>query len=144
MNSIISIALSGLNAAQKRLEVSAANVANAGTTGPLPDATSSAAATAQPAYTPLQVDQQTLSGGAVSVKISAVAPATSTAYAPNASFADQAGLVAAPNVDLANEAVNQIQAAQAYRASAQLISVAGNLEKQLLDSFDPGSTHQSA
>src|SRR5689334_11555808 len=58
MNSIIATALSGLDAARKRLEVSAANVANVDSDGALPEASGDGEAP-QP-YTPLRVSQQPL------------------------------------------------------------------------------------
>eukprot|EP01035_Chromulina_nebulosa_P051578 gene51578-70242_t len=55
MSSISTIALSGMNAATRRLEVSASNIANVASTGALPDASGAVAAGAPRAYAPLVV-----------------------------------------------------------------------------------------
>src|ERR1700760_4343300 len=63
MSSISTIALSGLNAAARRLDVSASNVANAGSSGALPAADGSVPAGAPRAYDPLQIVQTDVAGG---------------------------------------------------------------------------------
>ncbi len=146
MNSIITTALSGLDAARKRLEVSAANVANADSEGALPDtdgawvsASGSASGAPQP-YTPLGVSQRPLASGGTTATIGAattdpVDPATVRRYAPDASYASREGMVASPNVDLVSEGINQIAAARAYEANAQVMRVALDLERETLDAF---------
>jgi flagellar basal-body rod protein FlgC len=54
-------------------------------------------------------------------------------YDPGAPFANQDGLVAAPNVDLANEAVQQITARFDFEANAKVIQSESQLLKTLLD-----------
>src|SRR5437660_11917066 len=110
MNSIITTALSGLDAARKRLEVSASNVANADSEGALPDTndawvSDSGTAGAPQPYAPLGVSQRPLSSGGTTTTIGAattdpVDPAAVRRYAPDASYASREGLVASPNVDL--------------------------------------------
>jgi flagellar basal-body rod protein FlgC len=140
MNSIITTALSGLDAARKRLEVSASNVANADSEGALPDTndawvSDSGAAGAPQPYAPLGVSQRPLSAGGTVATIDPVDPAVVRRYAPDASYASREGLVASPNVDLVSEGINQIAAARAYEANAQVMRVALDLERETLDAF---------
>jgi flagellar basal-body rod protein FlgC len=129
--SILSIAASGLAAASRRLEVSASNVANASDTGPLPDATN--AANLPPVYAAQRVNQVDVAGGGTIANVSTVSPSYVTQYDPTAPFADKNGLVAAPNVDLANEAVQQITARIDFAANAKVIEAYSAMMKTLLD-----------
>src|SRR4051812_36505160 len=133
MNSIIATALSGLDAARKRLEVSAANVANVDSEGALPDE-SGKPDTPQP-FAPLTVSQQPLVTGGTVATTQPLAPATVPRYAPNASYARADGLVAAPNVDLIGEGINQLTASRAYEANAQVLRVGLDLEREAIDTL---------
>src|SRR5262245_12015677 len=57
LGSVLSIALSGMTAATRRLEVSARNIANASSSGPLPDASDEIKAKFPAAYVAQRVDQ---------------------------------------------------------------------------------------
>jgi flagellar basal-body rod protein FlgC len=124
MTSAIGISLTGLDAASLRLAVSADNVANAETTskenGP---------------YIPKDVVQisQQLGGTQAVVKNSDKAPVTS--YDPGNLAANSDGLVQLPNVDLAEEAVNQLEASISYKANLQAISNQKNIFNSLFDIF---------
>jgi flagellar basal-body rod protein FlgC len=131
LSSIFSIASSGLAAASLRLQVSADNVANVSSTGPLPDAAN--AANFPPAYVPQRVVQVDVPGGGTAATVGTVAPSYVPQYDPTAPFADQNGQVAAPNVDLANEAVQQAIASYEFAANAKVLQVASQLVKSLLD-----------
>jgi flagellar basal-body rod protein FlgC len=133
MNSIIATALSGLDAARKRLEVSAANVANVDSEGALPDASGEAGA--PQAYTPLRVAQEPLASGGTVATTEPVEPAIARRYAPDASYADRKGMVASPNVDLVGEAINQLTASRAYEANARVLKVGLDLEREALDAL---------
>jgi flagellar basal-body rod protein FlgC len=137
MNPALSIALSGLDAARRRLDVSASNVANAGTTGALPEV--QAVDTPQ-AYTPLRVTQHSLPSGGVRTDVAAVDPATYPQFSPASPYADGNGQIAAPNVDLVSERLDQIQAIHAYEANAKLIKVARDLEREAIESFGHSPT----
>jgi flagellar basal-body rod protein FlgC len=128
--SVLSIAASGLAAASLRLQVSASNVANAFDTGPLPDASN--ATGTSPAYVPQQVDQVAVGDGTAAT-VSTVSPSYVPQYDPTASYADGSGLVAAPNVDLANEAVQQIIARYEFAANAKVLQVGSQMLQSLLD-----------
>jgi flagellar basal-body rod protein FlgC len=133
MSSISAIALSGLNAASRRLQVSASNVANAQSTGAVPNANGTVPAGAPQAYAPLQVVQSASAGGGVQTSVTTVTPSTTTVFDPQASFANQDGLVAAPNVDLAQEFVGQLLASYSFAANVAVLKTNDQNTKSLLD-----------
>ena len=140
--STLSIATSGLSAASLRLDVAANNIANSLTTGPLP-ATSGSGAPAGgsssnnlnlPAvYVPLQVNQAAQSSGGTVATVSAVSPGFSAQSDPGAWFANQDGLVAAPNVDLASQFVQLLTAKYAFAANAKVVQSYADTTRSLLD-----------
>jgi flagellar basal-body rod protein FlgC len=133
MSSILSIAASGAAAAARRLQVSAANVANAESDGPLPTAGAAVQAQYPPAYSAQQVDQVAAPGGGTSAVVVDVQPGTLAAYAPTAPYADKNGEVAAPNVDYANEAIQQAVASYSFAANVAVMRVYAQMMKTLLD-----------
>ena len=133
MSSISAIALSGLNAASRRLQVSASNVANSQTTGALPNADGTVPAGAPTAYTPLALVQTASAGGGVQTSVTTVTPPTTAVFDPQASFANQDGLVAAPNVDLAQEFVGQLLASYSFAANAAVLKADDRNTKTLID-----------
>jgi len=142
--STLSIATSGLSAASLRLDVAASNIANVLTTGPLPatggsgapggGAGSSSNSSNLPAvYVPLQVNQVDQSSGGTVATVSAVSPGFVAQSDPGAWFANQDGLVAAPNVDLASEFVQLLTAKYAFAANAKVVQSYANTTRSLLD-----------
>jgi flagellar basal-body rod protein FlgC len=142
--STLSIATSGLSAAGLRLNVAASNIANALDTGPLPASSgsgtsgssaggSSAGSNLPAVYVPLQVNQADQSGGGTVATVSAASPGFVAQSDPGASYANQDGLVAAPNVDLASEFVQLITAKYAFAANAKVVQSYYNTTKSLLD-----------
>jgi flagellar basal-body rod protein FlgC len=145
--STLSIATSGLAAASLRLDVTASNIANVRDTGPLPAtgasgapagaSGSSNASNFPAAYVPLrvnQVDQTTGSEPAGTLAtVSTVSPGFVAQSDPSAPFANQDGLVAAPNVDLASEFVQLLTAKYDFAANAKVIQAYDNTTKALLD-----------
>jgi flagellar basal-body rod protein FlgC len=142
--STLSIATSGLSAASLRLDVAASNVANSQTDGALPatDGSSApaggAAGSSNPSnlptvYAPLQVNQFDQSGGGTVATVSAVSPGFVAQSDPGAWFANQDGLVAAPNVDLASEFVQLLTAKYAFAANAKVVQSYANTTRSLLD-----------
>ena len=145
--SILSIATSGLSAASLRVSVAASNIANVSTTGPLPasggSATSAGASspgiapTFPAAYVPLRVDQVAQSSGAAPggtvATVSTVSPSYTAQSDPSAPFANPDGLVAAPNVDLADQFVQLATAKYSFIANAKVIQAYSETEKTLLD-----------
>jgi flagellar basal-body rod protein FlgC len=133
MSNALSIAASGMAAASFRLDVSAANVANMMSTGPLPTATGPNVASQPKAYVPLRVNQVAVAGGGTAATAVPVSPSSVPAYDPSASYADQNGMVAAPNVDLTNEAVQQIMARLSFAMNAAVVRTDERMFKSLLD-----------
>jgi flagellar basal-body rod protein FlgC len=133
MSSISAIAVSGLNAAARRLQVSASNIANSQTTGALPNADGTVPAGAPTAYAPLALVQTATAGGGVQTSITTVTPSTTAVFDPQAPFANQDGLVAAPNVDLAQEFVGQLLASYSFAANAAVLRADDRMTKSLID-----------
>ena len=133
MSSISAIAVSGMNAAARRLEVSASNVANVFTTGALPAANGTVAAGAPQAYQPLLLNQTASANGGTQTSVTAAAPSYVAISDPQAPFANQDGLVAAPNVDISQEAINQMIASYSFTANAGVLKAQDQMTKTLLD-----------
>ncbi len=129
MNNVISNAISGLNDATTRLSVSANNIANAQTTGSLTDPQNAP-------YSALTVQSRSTLNGGVRTEITPQTPAFVPSFAPNSPFADENGLIGAPNVDLGEELINTQIAKYAYQANAQIISTAKDLQEELLRAID--------
>jgi flagellar basal-body rod protein FlgC len=145
--SVLSIATSGLSAASLRVSVAASNIANVLTTGPLPatggSGTSGGAGNSSnnsnfpAAFVPLRVNQVDQTSGATPggtlATVSTVSPSFVAQSDPTAPFANQDGLVAAPNVDLASEFVQLLIAKESFAANAKVIQAFNNTTKSLLD-----------
>jgi flagellar basal-body rod protein FlgC len=142
--SVLSIATSGLSAASSRLNVAASNIANAFTTGPLPaqdgsNASGGSAGSSKansnfpPAYVPLQVNQTDQANGGTVATVAPVSPSFVAQYDPSAAFANQDGLIASPNVDLASQFVQLLTAKYSFAANAKVIQTYANTTKSLLD-----------
>jgi len=130
MSIALSIAASGMAAAALRLQVSASNVANALSFGPLPTAKN--AAGFPPAYIPLRVDQTDAAGGGTTATVRTALPSYVPIYDPTAPYADDRGMVAAPNVDLAKELIEQMLARYTFAANAKVASVDSQMTGSLL------------
>ncbi len=122
MVSSIDTALSGLNAASKRLEVSANNLANQFSTKSVTDGKVS-----DTPYSAQRVDQISLSSGGVTTQVSNTNPATNTVADP------QGGLQQVPNVDTANELIQTKLASYDFKANLKTIQAQDNMFKNLLD-----------
>lgn len=110
MPTSIDFALSGLAAASKRIEVSAANIANQSNTAST--ATSAAGVTTNGSYIPKDIVQISLGAGGVR---------TETRDSGSQS------------VDIAKQMVDMQVASYDYKANLKSIKVAANLEQNLLD-----------
>ncbi|MDC7789779.1 flagellar basal body rod C-terminal domain-containing protein [Rhodoplanes sp. TEM] len=133
MSSISTIAVSGMTAAVRRVEVSAGNVANVRSTGALPAADGRVPEGLQQAYTPLRVTQTAVAGGGTRATVTAATPAHVPTSDPQAPFADPNGLVAAPIVDLSQEMVEQVIASYTFTADARLVQADDEMTQTLLD-----------
>ena len=137
MVSIADISASGLYAQSQRLNASASNVANVRSRGALPAADGAEQPDSPQAYQPIQTVQTALSQNGQPAGTRAtytpITPAYIPEYAPDESFANESGIVAAPNVDLASERVTQISAAAAYKANVAALRTEDEMLKSLLD-----------
>jgi flagellar basal-body rod protein FlgC len=135
MSSISTIALSGMNAATRRLEVSASNVANSMSTGALPGADGAVPAGAPQAYAALRIVQTANADGGTQTAVTTATPSTVAMSDPQAPFANQDGLVASPNVDISQEMVNQMIASYSFAANAKVLTAEDRMTKTLLDTM---------
>ena len=110
MNSVSSIALSGLRFASTRLARSAQNVANVNTNG---------------YEAQREVAREQPNGG--------VAGTTEPTYAPHPTYDLSGEEVLGSNTDLVSETVEQLGAAQQFKASLALLRTDQELTKSLLD-----------
>lgn len=137
MVSPLDIAVTGMTAQTRRVEASASNTANLRTRGALPDAAGAVPDGAKEAYRPIGVSQTEMRLGTEASGTRAVftpiTPAFLPEYEPEADYANAEGMVAAPNVDLARETVNQMSASRAYAANIAVARTADEMQKTLLD-----------
>jgi flagellar basal-body rod protein FlgC len=133
MSNVASIARSGMAAATWRLEISARNVANAFSAGPLPWADAAILQSYPAAYRPLRVDQVETAGGGTRAIVTPSAQAYLASYDPTAPYADGNGMVAMPNVDFAGEAIDQLVARYSFAANTLVLGGHAQMMKSLLD-----------
>ena len=113
MSSIASIALSGLQAAAKRVAVSADNLVNARTSRPV----EVEGETPEGVFEPQEVVQTALEHGGVRAEVRSATPSTFIV----ADADSPTGTAAFPNVDLATEIVNQRLAVRDYEAAIRVL-----------------------
>jgi flagellar basal-body rod protein FlgC len=122
-----------MQAATARLQVSARNVANVRSAGVLPDEQGNYPDGAPRAYTPRRVDQVDLAGGGTQAIVGEVSPGYVPTYDPGAPYANAEGMVAYPNVDLTEEAIQQLIARYTFAANARVVTAYDQMVKSLLD-----------
>lgn len=125
MINAIGIALSGLQAASRKVEASASNIANMQTANYEPLTTSQTA----------QSDQNGNAQGVISQNIPKT-NAFTPSYAPDSPFANTQGYVNTPNVDLAEEAVNMSIAEATYKANVAVLKTVDEMTNEMLKAFD--------
>ncbi len=136
MIAALSTARSGLLASVARLEAAASNIANGGTTGPLPPTPPVPAADGAPrVYQPVEVVVRSLGDAPAGVEATyrPRVPAYVRQYDPGAPFADAEGFVAVPNVDLAEESIDVLTALVSFRANLAVLRAADEMAESLLD-----------
>lgn len=126
MSPVQTIALSGMNAATRRLQASARNIANAQTSGALPGVAGPAV------YAPVEVQVSAQAGGGVATNLAPSARAARLAYDPQARFADARGYVAAPDVDMVGEIVELAMASYAFAANLKVLRTADDMARSTL------------
>lgn len=133
MTDAFSIALTGLRAQSTRLAATASNIANVSTSGTVPSADPSAPAST--VYRPLRVDFTSLDSGGVYATVRPDPEGYTVAYDPQSVYANSEGLVAYPNVDLAEESVNLIETRLLYKANISVIKTQDEMLGDLLDTI---------
>ncbi len=126
----LSTSLSGMMAATKKLAVSASNLANAQSKGSLGKTDPN-----RPYLAMTTVDTG-VAGGGVKTAVVLRTPAYVPSYDPDAAFADEDGMVAAPNVNVDEEIMTGLQAKQAYQANAVMLSRINDMSKELTRVLD--------
>ena len=126
-------ATSGLQAAQTRVQTSAANVANARSVG-----AESADGPARPddgrtTFRPQRTVQTPTETGGVRTSTEPVRPASVQRFDPDAPSANDQGLVNRPNVSFVQETVTQIEARAQFSANLATIDRANEATESLLD-----------
>ena len=135
----LTIALSGLKANKDRANVAADNIANVTTAGSIPGAVVD-----QPkdVFIPSRVEQVSLTtynpdgsvrGAGVRTEVAKIDPGYQIAPDASASYADENGLVAVPDVDLATEIVNLKLASTLFKANIKVIEATQEMTDALLD-----------
>jgi flagellar basal-body rod protein FlgC len=125
------IAVSGLSVANLCLQVAASNIANARSDGPLPGTPNPENFT--PAYSPLRINQVDSLGGGTSATVTNVSPTTVATFDPSAPYADARGMVASPNVDLADDLVQVLIARFSYAVNAKVVRADAQMSAALFD-----------
>ncbi len=83
-------------------------------------------------YQPLRVEQTSTAGGGTAASYRSVSPGYTLRYAPESPFSDASGMVAAPKVDLAQEAVERLSAGLAYQANARVLGAVTEQERMTI------------
>jgi flagellar basal-body rod protein FlgC len=135
MTEALKIAVSGLNDAVLRVVNVASNVVNALSTGRLPEKSAEKATSYQPQDVVTLSDSVGDNAMGVHSTLKPREPAYVTASDPKSPHANAAGLVAAPNVDLASEMIQLKMAEIAYKANAAVIRAERKNDKELLDTL---------
>ncbi len=126
----LSISVSGLAAASKKAADAASNLVNAGSTGSLDKMSPN-----QP-YQAVDTVTEAVTGGGVKATSVARNPAFVESYSPDSRYANEEGMVGAPNVNLDEELLTMKIAEQAYKANAQAIKTTRDMHDELLRAFD--------
>ena len=88
-------------------------------------------------YVPLQVNQSDQTTGSTPsgtvATVSTVSPGFVPQFDPTSPFANQDGLIASPNVDLASQFVQLLTAKYSFAANAKVIQAYNDTQQSLLD-----------
>ncbi len=129
----ISIALSGLNAATRRFDNSATNVANVNSVAVADADSPTTDADGNALFQTRRSADVTADGGGVRTTQPLANPVSVQQFDPDAPDADADGLVNRPNVTFEREAVEQIAASAQFQANLATIRTADELLESTLD-----------
>lgn len=136
----IGTSLSGALAQTRLLANSAQNIANQRSTGAIPAADGTVPAGKNAAFQAQSLGTAAVTGANVQgqgtrIVARPTTPAYIPEYNPDDSNADASGLVAAPNVDIARERVDQISSLRAFQANLAALRTQDEVERSLIDSL---------
>lgn len=127
--SALSIGVSGMQAAEARLNAASSNIANVRTAGSLDP-------NAGPApYQPIDAVSVDIGSGPSGVMTS-YQPRNSKPVAvsdPDSGYADANGMVGMPDIDIASEMVSALMARYEFAASAKMVGIASDMQKTATD-----------
>ena len=130
----ISNALSGVVAASSRLTASTNNIANSDSRESIPlGGLIGGAPEPRQAYEPVRVEQSSKAEGGTSASERYVSPPYVPVFDTTSSLANDQGLVAAPNVDLAGELTELESASRAFEINQQTVQSMSDLVRKLYD-----------
>lgn len=138
MSGIMGIALSGAAVETRRIDASASNIANARTTGRLPEAGPAGAADgARSPYVPVEATQGDVrgpegQGAGVRGGVKPLSTPLVAEYDPSSPDADAKGMVGVPNVDVGAEFGQQILGSRAYSANLSVVRATDDMTRDLL------------
>ncbi len=129
------VALSGMQAAETRLSIAANNIVNIGSAGHTEKGAQENGDNSVLPYQPMAPSSSSALGGGVVVTATPVEPRSVSVFNPGNPLADSGGLVAYPNVSLAEQVVELKMATLSYKANASVLEAESDLLGSLLDSL---------
>ncbi|MEQ8823392.1 MAG: flagellar basal body rod C-terminal domain-containing protein [Filomicrobium sp.] len=119
-----------------RVQTAASNIAHASDRGPLPEKGAEMSGENE-LFKPLEVVQSPVITGGVPGGVQAtttqIAPSYIPVYEPDSEFANEDGMVAAPNVDIARNMTTLVEAKAAYKANLMVIETVDDMYDALFD-----------
>ncbi|MDX9690022.1 MAG: hypothetical protein EOM37_05135 [Proteobacteria bacterium] len=135
MSNVFATAISGMNAAMARFSNAVGNMVNVGSTGKLP----STAGERATSYYPTDVISLSNNTGDNHLGVRTQMVERNNPYTvqrdESSLYANEEGLIAAPNIDLTAEIVDTIMAELSYKANAKVIATQKGIEDSLLDTM---------
>jgi len=128
VGSAINIALTGLDAASKRIEAASNNIANASSTARYVGGNY-----VNDPFKPQEVVQESQTTGGTLASIQNIKSPSVPVYDPDSGIADAEGYVQYPNVSLEGQAMDTILARNSYRSAISVIKSSDEMMKSLLD-----------
>jgi flagellar basal-body rod protein FlgC len=131
----VATAVSAIEAASRRMEAVASNVANAESAGALDDTRTT---DTKPTYAPVRVEQTYVPGdegrpGTVAARVRDDGSEARPAWRPGHSAADSQGVVALPDVDMVRELAEMARAELDARANAKSMRTLQETVKRLFE-----------
>ena len=126
--SSLSIGVTGMQAAESRLNAASSNIANIRTAGSL-------SGTGPAPYHPIDAVSVDIGSGPSGVMTS-YQPRNSKPVAvsdPDSGYADANGMVGLPDIDIASEMVSALMARYEFAASAKMVGIASDMQKTATD-----------